>query len=100
MFASLTTARSELEAIALSFDASAFEGHEALRVVDELGAIRRVVDAMLAKTAKRVADTDAHAANGDRSAASSTTKLIWSSTGRSSASVMQHLPAREAPNYG
>jgi hypothetical protein len=31
MFASLTAARSELEAIALDFDASAFAGNEALR---------------------------------------------------------------------
>ena len=38
MFASLTQARSELDAIALGFDASLLAGNEALRVVDELAA--------------------------------------------------------------
>ena len=76
MFASLTAARSELEGIALEFDASSFAGCEALRVVDELGAIRRVVDAMLAKTAKRVADANAHAVNGDRDAATAVARSL------------------------
>ena len=47
-----------------------------MRVVDELGAIRRAVDGMLAMTANRVAATDAHAANGDRSAATAVARLL------------------------
>ena len=101
MFASLTAARSLLEAIALEFDASSFAGNEALRVVDELGAIRRVVDAMLAKTAKRVAETSAHAANGDRSAAAAVARSLGVGAGEvrsamETAGKLEQLPATDA----
>jgi hypothetical protein len=59
MFASLVSARRALDAIALSFDASALAPQAALSVVDELGSIRRLVDGMIAQAAKRVSDTRA-----------------------------------------
>ncbi|MDQ1477790.1 MAG: hypothetical protein QOE62_3019, partial [Actinomycetota bacterium] len=101
MFASLTSARSALEAIALGFDASSFAGNEALRVVDELGAIRRVVDGMLAKTAKRVADTSAHAAKGDRNAAAAVARSLGVGAGEvraamETAAKLEKLPATDA----
>jgi hypothetical protein len=101
MFASLTALRSDLDAIALEFDASTLAGCEALRVVDELGAIRRVVDAILAKTAKRVADTDAHAENGDRSAATAVARLLGVGVGEvrsaiETAEKLEHLPLTDA----
>jgi hypothetical protein len=101
MFASLTQARSELDAIALGFDASLLAGNEALRVVDELGAIRRVVDGMLAKTAKRVADTSAHAAKGDRSAAAAVARSLGVGAGEvrsamDTASKLEQLPVTDA----
>ncbi len=58
MFASLVAARRSLDEIAQSLDASALAPEVALRMVDEFGAIRRVVDGMLAKTAKRVTESD------------------------------------------
>ncbi len=66
MFASLDTTRSTLNSIALEFDAAALSPEAALRVVDQLGAIRRVVDGMLGKAAARVASTNtsAHDASG------------------------------------
>ena len=57
MFASLDSIRSVLDEIARSFDASSLSPEAALRVVDQLGSIRRVVDGMLGKIAKRVAET-------------------------------------------
>ena len=101
MFASLTAARSELDAIALGFDASALAGDEALRVVDELGAIRRVVDGMLAKTAKGVADTSAHAATGDRNAAAAVARSLGVGAGEvrsfmGTATKLEQLPATDA----
>ena len=56
MFASLASARRSLEEIAREFDAGGLSASDARRVVEELGAVRRVVDGMLAKTAKRVAE--------------------------------------------
>jgi len=56
MFDSLVSARRVLDDLAREFDAPALSPEAALRVVDELGAIRRVVDGMTAKAAKRVAD--------------------------------------------
>ncbi len=57
MFASLDAARITLNSIGLEFDACALSPEVALRVVDQLGAIRRVVDGMLGKAAKQVAET-------------------------------------------
>src|SRR5262245_57430320 len=56
MFDVITSARESLEALASEFDASSLSDGDAAHVVDELGAIRRVVDGMLARAAKRVAD--------------------------------------------
>src|SRR4051812_14448215 len=56
MFASLDTARSSLHTIASDFSASSLSLEAATRVVDQLGAITRVVDGMLAQAARRVAE--------------------------------------------
>src|SRR3954447_8627185 len=56
MFTSFAAARDSLEGAAREFDASTLTGDDARRAVDELGVIRRLTDAMLAKAAKRVAD--------------------------------------------
>ena len=57
MFASLTSSRNLLDDVARTFDASSLSAEAALRAVDELGAIRLVVDGMLAKAAKRIEET-------------------------------------------
>jgi hypothetical protein len=56
MFASLDTTRSSLHTIASDFSASSLSLEAATRVVDQLGAITRVVDGMLAQAARRVAE--------------------------------------------
>lgn len=58
MFASLVAARRSLDEIASEFDAAALAPEVALRMVDEFGAIRRVVDGMLAKAAKRAIESN------------------------------------------
>ena len=62
MFASLVVARQSLDQVALSLDAAELGAAEAARVIDELGAIRRVVDGMVAQVAKRLAEGDVEAA--------------------------------------
>jgi len=59
MFDSLVGARRTLDEISAEFDASVLSPQAAERVVDELAWIRNVVDAMIAKTARRVAETSA-----------------------------------------
>ncbi len=68
MFGSLADARKTLETIAAEFDGATLTGEQAVRLVDELGVIRRLTDAVLAKAAKRVEDTAAHLRGSDRDA--------------------------------
>ena len=51
------------------FEPATLTGEQAVRVVEELGLIHRLTEGLLAKAAKRVADTSAHERNGDRDAA-------------------------------
>ena len=95
MFASLDTARSALNSVALEFDADALSPEAATRVVDQLGAIRRVVDGMIGKAAKRVAETTAN--NGCGAAA----RLLGVGAGEvrgavDTAKKLEELPATEA----
>ncbi len=96
MFASLVSARRALDETALSFTASALSPVEALRVVDELGAIRRVVDGMLAQTAKRVAETN----TGPSDAAALVARRLGVGTGEvrgaiETATKLESLPATD-----
>jgi Domain of unknown function (DUF222) len=95
MFASLDTARITLNSVATDFDASALSPEAATRVVDQLAAIRRVVDGMLGKAAKRVADTSVD--NGCAAVA----RLLGVGTGEVRAAVttakkLEDLPATDA----
>ena len=83
MFAPLTATRITLDEIASGFDASALSPEAALRVVDEFGAIRRVVDGMLGKAAKRVADTYV----GAGTAAGTVARLLGVGTGEVRAAI-------------
>ena len=58
-----------LEARCRDFDENALSPTEAVRTYEELGAIVRAAQAMLAKTAKRVDESGAHLLRGERSAA-------------------------------
>ncbi len=64
MFDQLSSARSLLDEVGVGFDASALSPEAALRCAQELGAIRRAVDGMTAKAAKRVSETSVGASSG------------------------------------
>lgn len=74
-------ARRELEEFASGFDAAACSGPQAIRLVEELGAVRRLADGLLARAAKRVADTAAYVKHGDRSAAELCARVVGVGTG-------------------
>jgi len=95
MFASLDTARITLKSVALEFDACALSPEAATRVIDQLGAIRRAVDGMLGKAAKRVAETSAD--NG----CAAVGQLLGTGTGEVRSAVdtakkLEELPATDA----
>ncbi|MDQ1454439.1 MAG: hypothetical protein QOH28_59 [Actinomycetota bacterium] len=101
MFASLASSRNLLDDVARTFDASSLSAEAVLRAVDELGAIRRVVDGMLAKAAKRVDETNAHGGVGAHNAAALVARTLGVGTGEvraaiQTASRLERLPATDA----
>jgi hypothetical protein len=96
MFASVVAARVALDEIAMGFDAASLSAAEALRVVDELGAIRRVVDGMLAKAARRVDETH----SGSQRADAAVARLLGVGVGEArraieTATKLEQLPATD-----
>jgi hypothetical protein len=69
MFDLLASTKSAFRGLAREFEPTTLTGEQALRVVEDLGVIHRLTEALLAKAAKRVADTSAHERNGERDAA-------------------------------
>jgi hypothetical protein len=71
MFDTITATRTALETLARDFEPRALSAEQAVRAVTELGAIRRLVDGLIGKTALRVEETTAYQRNGrsDRDAA-------------------------------
>ena len=69
MFPLLNSVRTTLESVSASFDAALLDGAQASAMVDELGAIRRLVDRLLIGAAKRIDDTHAFRASGAKDAA-------------------------------
>ena len=69
--------------------------------MEEIGAIRRLADGMLAKAAKRVEDTAAHTYHGDRSAAELCVRLVGVGSGEAKRAIeiaakLETLPATDA----
>lgn len=97
MFYSLVSVRNTLDPVAGSFDANAFSPNEAMRVLDELGAIQRLVAGMLAKTAKRVAEANPD----DGNVAASMARRLGVGTGEVRAAIetakqLENLSATDA----
>jgi hypothetical protein len=69
MFDVLETTRGAMGELATSFEPCTLTHDQAVRVVDELGVIRRLTEGVLAKAAKRVADTAPCRKGADRDAA-------------------------------
>ncbi len=98
MFTSFATARDALESVARDFDPSALTGDDARRAVDELGVIRRLTDAMLAKAAKRVSE---RTARSEPNAAASVARRLGVTPGEVHAAIetaarLEQLPATDA----
>ena len=92
----MTAARRELDEIALGFDATSLSPEVARRVVDELGAIGRVVDGMIGQVAKRVVETH----TGGGSAAASVARTLGCGAGAvrsaiETATKLEALPATD-----
>jgi hypothetical protein len=97
MFATLVSTRRTLDDLAREFDAPALSPEAALRFVDELGAVRRVVDGMLAKAAKRAIESDRYAGIG----AASVARTLGVATGEVRAAIetatkLEALPATDS----
>ncbi len=97
MFTSFTTARDALEGVARDFDASMLTGDDARQAVAELGVIRRLTDALLAKAAKRVLDRSPKSENAAEVIAAS----LGVSPGEVRAAIgtaaqLEQLPATDA----
>jgi 5-methylcytosine-specific restriction endonuclease McrA len=96
----LRTARSALEAIAQGFDASC-SGREAVRLLEQLATIHHLADGVTARVAKRIADTNAFVAHGDRTAEELCGRLVGVGAGDArraieSATRWESLPATDA----
>ena len=66
MFATLTATQTAFEALAAEFEPRTYTGEQAVRMVTVLGVIHRLTEGLLAQAASRVAETGAHARDGDR----------------------------------
>jgi hypothetical protein len=97
----IRTVRAELEAIAQGWDAETCSGSDALAITEELGGVRRLADGMVARAAKRVADTGAFGLEGDRSAAEAVERLVGISASEAKRAIavadkLDRLPATDA----
>ena len=98
MFTSFAIARDALEGVAREFDASTMTGDDTRRAVDELGVIRRLAEALLAKTAKRVAE---RTAKSEPNAAAAVARSLGVTPGEVRAAIgtaaqLERLPATDA----
>ena len=94
MFATL---RSKIVEHGSTFDAGALTAAEAGEALDDLVVVQRIVDAMVAQTMKRIADSDAHAGTSFRNAA---TYIANKSSGMKVASKAEHPEAKKAIALG
>lgn len=96
----LRAARSALEAIAQGFDASC-SGRDAVRLLEQLATIHHLADGVTARVAKRIADTNAYVARGDRSAEELCARVVGVGSGDARRAIdhatrLESLPATDA----
>jgi hypothetical protein len=101
MFDTLTSTRTALEELASGFEPAALTGEQAVRVVAELGVIRRLTDGMLGRAARRVEDTSAFTASGARDAAHHYARVVGADPGEArrvitTAKRLEQLPETAA----
>src|SRR3954452_23079739 len=83
--------------IAHDLDASSLSGSEANRAIEELGAIRRTVDAMIGQVAKRIEESGAHELKGARSATASVARALGTTTSEVNAAIKTATQLEELP---
>ena len=101
MFEHLTMMRTAAETVAREFDPDLITGRDALRIVEEAGAVLRLVQGVLARAARRVAQTDAHVGAGDKDAAQCVARTVGVTVGEARrtighAELLAGLPATDA----
>jgi hypothetical protein len=101
MFAQLASVRRTLEGVAREFEPATLDGVQSTRMVRELGVIRRLVDAQVAKAGKRVDDTMAHRDSGAADAACFVADALGVGSGEARRAVetarkLEQLPATDA----
>jgi Domain of unknown function (DUF222) len=101
MFETVGSARRALEELAREFEPGALSAAQAVRMVEQLGAIRRLTDGLLAKAAKRAHDTKAHTRSGHRDAAHLVASTVGIGTTEakqaiSTAAKLEHLSETDA----
>ncbi len=106
MFVSLVgDATNLMTTVARDLDASALSGRDAAVLVEELGRLRAVVDGLVGRVAKRVAETDAYLVQGDRNAAAFVARRLGVGCGEARAAIdtaekLESLPATAAAVAG
>lgn len=76
MFSVVRWVRERLENLARDFEPVLLTAEQAIWLVEQLGALRRLIDGMLAKAAKRVDDLHAHKHEGDRDSAAFCARMV------------------------
>jgi hypothetical protein len=71
--------RSHAAVVASGYDPGVLSGDEAVCCLRDLGLVRRLVDGMIAGTAARIDEAEAHRGRGDRSAAETCSKALGGS---------------------
>lgn len=101
MFSVVRWVRERLENLARDFEPGLLTGEQAVWLVEQLGALRRLIDAMLAKAAKRVDELHAHKREGDRDAAAFCARAVGIGVREArrmieTAETLETLPATDA----
>jgi Domain of unknown function (DUF222) len=100
MIERIRSAGAELQTVARDLDTTSCSGQEALDLAEALGKVRRLVDGMVARVAKRVEDTAAYTYHGERNAAETVERLVGVSTGEAKRAIevaakLERLPATD-----
>ncbi len=101
MFDQLVTCRTALEGLVRDFDLFELPAPKAVRLLDELGAIQRMVYGMVAKAAKQVAESNAHVITGERNANELVARTLGVGNGEARAAIetarrLELLPKTDA----
>ncbi len=98
MFTVIEQLRTSLGLLARDFEPTAFDASGAVRIMTEFATMQRLLDGLIARCAKRVDDTNAHARTADVSGAALAARLVGVEASRmqhavATATALESLPA-------